>query len=172
MSDARVIPVPLLPPREGESAPGARGATAPSPRVEDRTARSHGAAERPVDRPVAREAVRQAVAQAVVQEARTRLADARRFGTAEGGEALDAPSPELRRLLGQLRSTVTAYVLARRTAGVPIERVVPEAKCLVREAESCEAWRDPSDVLLSQVVRWGIEAYYDDPSLQQVPRFY
>jgi hypothetical protein len=109
---------------------------------------------------------------AVTQEARARLADAPRSGAADGVESLDAPSPELCRLLVHLRSTVTAYVVARRTDGIPIERVMPEMKCLVREAESCEAWRDPSDQLLAEVVRWGIEAYYDEPSQQHVvPRF-
>ena len=89
-----------------------------------------------------------------------------------GVDARDEPSPELLRLLAHLRSTVTTYVIARRDEGAPIERVVPEVKCLVRESESCEGWRDPSDALLAQVVRWSIEAYDDEPSLPHVPRFY
>jgi len=42
----------------------------------------------------------------------------------------------------------------------------------VREAESCEGWRDPSDALLAHAVRWSIETYYDAPALRHVPSFY
>jgi hypothetical protein len=59
---------------------------------------------------------------------------------------------------------------------VPVERVLPEVKCLVREAESCEGWRDPSDALMAHAVRWSIEAYYgayhDAPALRHVPSVY
>jgi hypothetical protein len=90
-------------------------------------------------------------------------------------DEMDAPeevSPQLLRLLEHLRSTVARYVSARRAEGAAVERVLPEVKCLVREAESSEGWRDGSDVIMAQVVRWTIAAYYDVPELQHVPRFY
>jgi hypothetical protein len=87
-------------------------------------------------------------------------------------EVLDAPSAELVRRLAHLRSTIDRYVRERREAGLSVERVVGEVRCLVRETESCEAWRDPADTLMAQAVRWTIEAYYDDPELAHVPRFY
>jgi hypothetical protein len=87
-------------------------------------------------------------------------------------ESAVEPSPELVRLLATLRARVVRHVAERRAAGASPERIVAEVRCLTREAESCEGWRDPSDTLLRQVVRWSIEAYYDEPELQHVPRFY
>jgi hypothetical protein len=128
-------------------------------------------ADSPVDRPVVREAVRRTVT-AAGEEARARVADAQRSGSTRRIEALDDPSPELRALLERMHSTVVGYVCVRRDQGVPVERVLPEVKRLVREAESSERWRDPSDLLMARAVRWSIEAYYDDPALRHVPRFY
>jgi hypothetical protein len=65
------------------------------------------------------------------------------------------------RLLADLQTTVVSFVHARRAAGVPVERVLPEVVCLVRESESCEGWRDSSERLMAQVVRWSIDAYHD-----------
>ena len=65
------------------------------------------------------------------------------------------------RLLEDLQTTVVSFVHARRAAGVPVERVLPEVVCLVRESESCEGWRDSSERLMAQVVRWSIDAYHD-----------
>jgi hypothetical protein len=120
--------------------------------------------DRPVDRPVVRETARH-VALAAAREASKRgpLADAAR--------ALDAPSAELVRLLGQLRSTVGRHVGERREAGLPVERVLSEMQGLVREASALEGWFDPADALVAQVVRWTIMAYYDDePECTHVPR--
>jgi hypothetical protein len=64
------------------------------------------------------------------------------------------------------------FVRRRQSEGLPIERVLPEVKCLVREAASCERWVDPGDTLTARTVRWAIEAYYDQPELRHVPRFY
>jgi hypothetical protein len=72
-----------------------------------------------------------------------------------------APSPAFPRLLQHLQTTVTSFVHARRAAGVAVERVVTEVVCLVRESESCEGWRDSSERLMAQVVRWSIDAYHD-----------
>ena len=154
-------PTPLAQPRAPRGAPGiaGRAEAPPSARV-------------PADGDVARPAVREAVRRAAAEEARARLADARRFGSAEGSDRLAEPPPEVRRLLARMESSVAGYVRARRAAGVTVERVLPEVKCLVREAESCEGWRDPSDALLAHAVRWSIETYYDAPALRHVPSFY
>ena len=50
--------------------------------------------------------------------------------------------------------------------------MIPEMQELVREATAREGWCDPTDTLMAQVVRWTIAAYYDDPELAHVPRFY
>jgi hypothetical protein len=73
----------------------------------------------------------------------------------------DTSSPELARLLHHLQTTVTRFVQARRAAGIAVDRVIPEVVCLVRESESCEGWRDGSERLMAQVVRWSIDAYHD-----------
>jgi hypothetical protein len=141
-------------------------------------------ADAPVGRPVVREAVRLAAAEAVTQEVHDRVAGLRRVGAADvavdvavdaaatPGEPVEGPSPELVRLLAHLRSAVTRYAQERRDAGAAVERIVPEVKCLVREAASCEGWFDPGDSLMAQVVRWTIMAYYDQPELAHAPRFY
>ena len=71
----------------------------------------------------------------------------------------DQLNAELVALLADLRVSVTNYVSRRRAQGAPVERVLPEVRCLVREAESCERWLDPEDTLLSQAERWSLEAY-------------
>ena len=91
---------------------------------------------------------------------------------AQDPDALDEPTPELLRVLSRLRTQLTRYVARRRAAGVPIERVLPEVKCLVRESQSVERWADPAGTLMAQIVRWSITAYYDEPELRHVPRFY
>ena len=116
-----------------------------------------------------RDAVRHAVEQEVRERAGMRLAAAA-SPPAPAGDA--APSAALVHLLQHLQSTVGAYVASRRAEGVAIERVLPEVKCLVREAASCEQWHDPADTLMTQVVRWTIDAYYEQPDLSHVPRFY
>jgi hypothetical protein len=81
-------------------------------------------------------------------------------------------SLDLLHALEHLRATIVRYVGERREQGAAVERVLPEVKSLLRRAEASEQWLDPSDTLLAQVVRWTVEAYYDDPKLQLVPRFY
>jgi len=72
----------------------------------------------------------------------------------------------------QLRASVVDYVGELRGEGMPVERTIEEVVGLVRDAEGV-AWRaEASDPLLTRVVRWSIEAYYDDPALQGVPRFF
>ena len=116
--------------------------------------------------------VRDAVRHTVEQELRERERAAMGPGTAESAPAPvgdTVPSAALVHLLQHLRSTVAAYVASRRAAGAALERVLPEVKCLVREAASCEQWHDPSDTLMAQVVRWTIDAYYERQHLEHVP---
>ena len=83
----------------------------------------------------------------------------------------DESSLALVRLLEHLRSCVVRHVCERRAEGAPLARVIPEVRCLVREAESCEGWEDLSGVLMTQVVQWSTQAYHDEPELQHVLRF-
>ncbi len=143
-------------------------------------ARSSNLADAPTAPTAAREALRLAVTDAVTREARERIVDLRHGGMADAvaasaapaADPVDAPSLELVRLLAHLRSTVTRYASERRAAGVPVERLIPEVKGLVRDAASREGWFDPSDTLLAPVARWTITAYYDQPELAHVPRLY
>ena len=68
---------------------------------------------------------------------------------------------ELADLLADLHLCVINYVYRRRAEGASVERVLPEVRCLVREAESCERWNDPDDLLVTQAERWSREAYAD-----------
>ncbi len=72
----------------------------------------------------------------------------------------------------QLQASVADYVGELRGAGVPVERTLEKVVDLVRDAEGGAWGADASDPLLTQVVRWSIEAYYDDPALRGVPRFF
>jgi hypothetical protein len=66
-------------------------------------------------------------------------------------------------LLAQLRAGVTLHVFALRREGLPPERTLTRAKAMLREALAAEGWRDPlsAQVLMSCVVRWSIDAYFD-----------
>lgn len=109
------------------------------------------------------DSVRQTVLRAVFERAPERRArGASRFGTGDGAAALDAPSPELLDALSALRTAVDRCVTARRDQGVAVERVLREVKELVRSAESCDGWIDPSDLLMARVVRWSIAAFYGE----------
>jgi hypothetical protein len=172
------------------SAASAHAANPPQPGIDpslgtadlqDLQVRSSGAApvrmptEAAVERPVLREAVRQVVTETVMRQANARVASARHGASSAAlvpEEPTEAPSGELVRRLAHLRSTLTRYVSERRDAGIPVERVLPEVKALVREAATAEPWSDPADALMGQVVRWTITAYYDQPELDHVPRFY
>ena len=107
----------------------------------------------------------------VVRDAIRQTVDAT-AGQGVGPGTDPASSAALVRLLDHLRSTVAAYVTGRRADGAPIERVLPEVKCLAREAASCEQWYDPADTLMKQVVRWTIDAYYDQPDRRHAPRLH
>ena len=133
----------------------------------------------PADRLVVREAVREATATALTRQAHEQLAQLRRTGLGELAAAtiapdpgsVDAPSPELLRSLAHLRATVTRLARERRGAGVPVERVIPEVKQLVREAAAGEGSLHAGGTLAAQVVTWTISAYYDRPEPAHVARF-
>ncbi len=95
------------------------------------------------------------------------------FGAADVRPARrGAAAPELLGPLAQLRSAVTHHVCGRRADGVPLERVLAELSGLVERAELLEGSPDELGVLLGQVRRWSLDAYYDEPALQNAPRFY
>ena len=71
------------------------------------------------------------------------------------------PSAELTLLLDRLREHVAVLVRIGRAEGLPIQQVLPQVKGLVREAESCERWNDPADIIMAHVVRWTTEIYYE-----------
>lgn len=76
----------------------------------------------------------------------------------------NAEAPALVGLLAALRAGVSVYVCGRRQECVPIWRVLPEVKALIREADPEVAHLATLAPLVDQVVRWTIEAYYDLPA--------
>jgi len=67
---------------------------------------------------------------------------------------------ETLRLLEQLRDAVAALARVERSNAVPPEKVIVLLEQLVIEADA--EWPHPAgpSSLLSEVVRWGVEAYY------------
>lgn len=123
--------------------------------------------DREVSRVAATESVRRGVAE-------VRAAEARRWAAlfAYDVAADAAPPPELVPLLAQLRASVAAYVCRLRDDGVPPERAIAGVKAVVQEARSPDGRLAGPDQLMAQVVRWSIEAYYDEPALRGSPRFF
>jgi hypothetical protein len=125
----------------------------------------------PVARPVVRDAdgyavrsaITKAATEAVTQDAAERAALARRPVATGDGLPSTQVSADLVVLLDQLRTAVAHYVRARRLAGAPIERVLPEVKGLVREAVAHEGSYDAAEALMRRVVGWTIAAFYDQP---------
>lgn len=71
-----------------------------------------------------------------------------------------APSVPMRPdLAAKLRESLTPYVQQRRAANAPLERVIGEVRCLVREAESCEGYADPAEALLRCALEIAADAY-------------
>jgi hypothetical protein len=103
--------------------------------------------------------VRQVVTEVV--EARVSSEGRRLFGVPATARADVTPPSSFSPLLADLHDSLTTYVRQRRADGAPVERVLPEVKGIVREAEFAESWPDELGVLMAQVVRWTIEAYYD-----------
>ena len=89
----------------------------------------------------------------------------------DGGPRGPGPA-DIDGLVAQLHATISAYVRERRAADVALDRVLREVRDLVRDAELLEGRPDELGVLMGQVVRWTIAAYFDDPELRNVPRFY
>lgn len=80
------------------------------------------------------------------------------------------PATDMERLVAALRARVEGLVCRRRAHGVPVERVIPEVRRLVREAELAEGDPDALGVLDAQVVRWALDAYLDEPVPRPVSR--
>ena len=72
----------------------------------------------------------------------------------------------------EFRAEVARLARDRRTEGVGVERVIPEVRRLARAAASAAGVDDAADAVVVQAVRWSIEAYFDEPELRHVPRFY
>jgi hypothetical protein len=89
-----------------------------------------------------------------------------------GAAVVDEPLADLVRCRRHLRASVADYVGTLRTRGMPVERTLEKVQWLVREVEAGEGWADATDAVMTHVVRWSIEAYYDDPALRGVPRFF
>jgi len=87
-------------------------------------------------------------------------------GSARGSAA---SSSDLIRLFDQLRAAVTDYVYQLRAEGLRFDEVLPAVQRLVRQAGGGEPSPDELGVLMSQVVRWSIEAYHDRPQWQASP---
>lgn len=136
------------------------------PRVAPPHGRPADARERPVDLPIAHERVRSAASR--VRAYNDRM-DKPLGGTAEERVRDIPPAPELIGLLAQLRAAITMHVARLRAHDVPPEQVVIEVKRLVREAEGNHAWADGTEIIVAQVVRWSIDAYYDQPELRGAP---
>jgi hypothetical protein len=96
----------------------------------------------------------------------------RAISEVRGAAAVAAPLADLVRCRPHLRASVADYVGTLRTDGVPVERTLEKVQWIVREVEAGEGWADATDALMTHVVRWSIEAYYDDPALRGVPRFF
>lgn len=78
-----------------------------------------------------------------------------------GPDTILVQAPRLAALLDVDRQRVLDHVRRRRAEGASIERVIPELRCLVREAQSCEACCDPTDLLMAVVIGWAVESYLD-----------
>ena len=72
------------------------------------------------------------------------------------------PDPLLA-LLAELQAVTTRYVRQLRAGGARPEQMVVQVKTFVRDAMLAEGWADPdaTRALTAEVVRWGIDAYYD-----------
>ena len=87
--------------------------------------------------------------------------------------AVNEPVPssaDLVGLFGELRAAVTEYVRQLRSAGLQLDDVLPAVQRLVRQAEGDEPSPDELGLLMSQVVRWSLEAYHGEPESHTPPR--
>jgi hypothetical protein len=80
-----------------------------------------------------------------------------------------ASSSDLVALFDQLRAAITAYVGLLRAEGLRLDEVLPAVQRLVRQAEGDEPSPDELGVLMSEVVRWSVEAYQGTPQGQASP---
>lgn len=120
--------------------------------------------------PIAAVAVRNAVHDLRVETERrawaTRPPRDRAFPTpalpVAGASTRGRPDP-LVALLAQLQAVTTRYVRGLRAGGARPEQMVVQVKTFVRDAMLAEGWADPdaTRALTAEVVRWGIDAYYD-----------
>jgi hypothetical protein len=55
---------------------------------------------------------------------------------------------------------------------VPVDRVLSEVSRLVEQAELLEGSPDELGVLMGQVRRWSLDAYFDEPEVRNAPLLY
>jgi hypothetical protein len=117
-----------------------------------------------------RSGLRDGVRDAIARVAHRRDVDVERSLLASDHPA-DA-SPTLAVELQEAQAHVVRYVSRRRNEGASIERLQAELHLLVRDATSYDGRLDRTETLTQAVVRWAVSAYYDEPALRHVPRFY
>jgi hypothetical protein len=68
------------------------------------------------------------------------------------------------RKFADLREAVSVYSRYLRDEGVPPERMLPQVKIAVCDVIASEGWKDRTveQLVLENVVRWAIDAYYAD----------
>ena len=68
------------------------------------------------------------------------------------------------RKFADLREAVSTYSRYLRDEGVPPERMLPQVKMAVCNVIASEGWKDRAveQLVLENVVRWAIDAYYAD----------
>jgi hypothetical protein len=88
---------------------------------------------------------------------------------ASGSDSGPTASSDLIGLFAQLRAAITDYVGQLRAEGLRLDEVLPAVQRLVRQAEGDEPSSDELGVLMSQVVRWSVEAYQGTPQRQASP---
>jgi hypothetical protein len=124
--------------------------------------------DREIPRTVATDAMRRTIAEVWAADAQRRRAAALALGEHVQAE----PSPDVLQRLAELRASVGLYVARLRAEGLPPERVLACVKTVVWESESPRGSLAASNELMAQVVRWTIEAYFDEPALEGSPRFF
>jgi hypothetical protein len=85
------------------------------------------------------------------------------FGTASAvrASAQSKSLAEATAIRAQLRASLTGYVRRLAAEGLPAERMLVLVKRAVRDALPSQADPDQARLLLEDVVRWSIEAYFD-----------
>ena len=87
----------------------------------------------------------------------------RRYSLVGDGQA-DVTVTSVLRKFADLRLAVSGLARYLREEGVPPERMLPQVKTSVSDVIASEGWKDRTveQLVLENVVRWAIDAYYED----------